>query len=51
MREEMKEVSGNVEKLREMMAVGFGNLDELVAKGSAREIMKISEDGNGKENA
>jgi len=51
MRVQMECMARETEKMEDMLRVGFGNIDELVAKGSAREALKLLEDSNGKENA
>lgn len=37
------EVQGSSGEIKEMLMLGFGNTDELVRKGKARQIMKIGE--------
>lgn len=51
MRAEMKAMTGEMTKTREMLRLGFSNVDELVEKGVSREIVKLTEDGNDKETA
>ena len=50
--ESMAESMGNsMEIMKEMMVLGFGSVDELVQKGKARAVAKLTEEDNGKENA
>lgn len=48
--EEMAESMGNtMEIMKEMMVLGFGSVDELVQKGKARAVAKLTEGDHGKE--
>lgn len=48
--EEMAQSMGKtMEIMKEMMVLGFGSVDELVQKGKARAVAKLTEDDHGKE--